>query len=155
MFNFLWPHTLQHARLPRPSLFPQICSNWDHKWCHPTISSAALFSCPRSFPASGSFPMSQLFTLGGQSIRASASASALPMSIQGWFHSGLPDLISLCPKDSQESSPPPQFKSINSSVLSLFYGLSLTSVHDYWENHRFDYIDLCWQSDVSPFEYSV
>ena len=154
----LWPHGQQHARLPCPSPSPGVCSNSCplSQWCHPTVScSVALFSCPQSFPASGSFPMSQLFTLGGQSIRASASASALPMNIQCWFHSGLPDLISLCPKDSQESSPPPQFKSINSLVLSLFYGPSLTSVHDYWENHRFDYIELCWQSDVSPFEYSV
>ena len=55
------------------------------------------------------------------------------------------------PRDSQESSPTPQFKSINSSVLSLIYGTTLTSVHDYWKNHSFDYMDLCWQRDVSTF----
>ena len=61
----------------------------------------------------------------------------------------LTGLISLCPRFSQESSPAPQFKSISSSVLSLLYGPTLTSVHDYWESHSFDYTDLCWQSDVS------
>ena len=58
---------------------------------------------------------------------------------------------SLCPRDSQESSPVPQFKSINSSVLSLLYGPTLTWVHDCWKDHSFDYMDLCWQSDVSAF----
>ena len=79
-----------------------ICSNscpliW---WCHPTISSSVtLFSsCPQYFPASGSFPLNQLFTSGGQSIEASASASVLPMNIQGWFPLGLTDLISLLSK---------------------------------------------------------
>ena len=87
----LWPHGLQHARLPCPSLSPRVCSNscplsW---WCHSTISSAILFSsCPESFPASGSFQMSQLFASGGQSIGASASASVLPVNIQSWFPLG-------------------------------------------------------------------
>ena len=62
-----------------------------------------------------------------------------------WF-----DLLAV-QKDSQESFPIPQFKSINSSALSLLYGPTLTSIHDYWENHRLDYMDLCWQSDVSAF----
>ena len=84
----LQPHGLKHARLPCPSLSPKVCSNscplnW---WCHPTISSSVTrFSCPQSFPASESFPMSQLFTSGGQSIRVWASASVLPMNIQDWF----------------------------------------------------------------------
>ena len=87
--NSLWPHGLQHARLPCPSLSPRVCSNshplsW---WCHPTISSSlAHFSyCPQSFPALGSFAVSQLFASGGQCIGASASAPLLPMNIQGWF----------------------------------------------------------------------
>ena len=95
----LWPHKLQHARLPCPSLSPWVCSDscplsWQ---CHPTIlSSVTSFSlCPQSFPASGSFPMSQQFTSGGQSIGASASTSVLPMNIQGWFPLGLTGLISL------------------------------------------------------------
>ena len=59
------------------------------------------------------------------------------------------------PRDSQESSPAPQFKSINSSALSLLYGSALTSVHDYWKDHSLDYMDLCWQSNVSAFEYAI
>ena len=84
----LRPHGLEHARCPCPSLSLGACSNscplsW---WFSLTISvSAALFFCLQSFPASESFPMNQLFTSGGRSVRASASASILPMNIQGWF----------------------------------------------------------------------
>ena len=91
-------HGLQHARLPCPPLSPGVCSNscplsW---WCHPTISSSFThFSCLQSFSAPGSFPVSQLFTSGGQSIGVSASASVLPMNIQGWFPLGVTGLISL------------------------------------------------------------
>ena len=85
----LWPHEMQHARPPCPSPTPGVYSNscLSHRWCHPTISSSVIpFSSRRqSFPASGSFPMSQLFTWGGQSIGVSASASVLPMNIQEWF----------------------------------------------------------------------
>ena len=96
----LWPHELQHARLlPCPSPSPGVCSNscllsW---LCNPTIASSVVpFSSHlQSFPASGSFPKSQFFTSGGQSFGASASASVLPMNIQGWFPLGLIDLISL------------------------------------------------------------
>ena len=106
--------------------------------------------CPQSFPASGSFPMCWLFTSGGQSI--GVSASVLPMNIQGWFPLRLTLVWSLCClRDSQEYSPAPQFESINSSALSLPYGPTLTSVHDYWKNNDFNYTDLCWQSDVSAF----
>ena len=87
-------------------------------------------SCPQSFPTSGSFLMSQLFASGGQSIGASASASVLPMNSQSWFPLGSP----CCLRDSQESSPAPQFESINSSALSLLYGPILISIHDYWKN---------------------
>ena len=95
----LWLHGLQHARLPCPSPTPRACSNscpssW---WCYPTISSSVFpFSSHlQSFPASGSFPMSQFFASGGQSIGVSASASVLPMNIQDWFPLGLTGLISL------------------------------------------------------------
>ena len=95
----LWPHGLQHSRLPCPSPTLRVCSNSCplSLWCHPTISSSVtpFSSCPQSFPASGSFPMSQLFTSGGQSITTSTSASVLPMNIQGWFPWGLTGLISL------------------------------------------------------------
>ena len=95
-------------------------------------------SCPRYFPASGSFPVSHLFASGGQSSGASASASVLAMSIQGWFPLGLTGLISCSPRDSQESSPASQFESFSSSALSLLYVILLTSVHDYWKNHSFN-----------------
>ena len=93
----LWPHGLQHARLPCPSPTPTACSNSYPSWCHPTISSSVIpfSSCLQSFPASGSFPMSQPFAWGGQSIGVSASASVLPMNIQDWFPLGLTGLISL------------------------------------------------------------
>ena len=91
--------------------------------------------------------MSQLFTLGGQSIGASTLASVLPMNIQGCFPLGLIDLSPYSPRDSHESSLAAQFESINSLALSLLYGPHLISVHDYWENHSFDYTDFCRQSD--------
>ena len=113
--------------------------------CHP------FSSCLQSFQASGSFPVSQFFTSGGQSIGASVSASVLPMNIQDWFPLGWTSLITLSPRDSQESSPTQQFKSINSLVLSHLYGPALISVHDYWKNHSIEYTDLCRQNDVSAF----
>ena len=85
----------------------------------------ALFSsCPQSLPASGSFPMSRLFTLGGQSSGASASVSVLPMNNQGWFPLESPGFISLLSKDSQESSPAPQFESIDLLLLSFLWSNS-------------------------------
>ena len=99
MSNSLRPHGLRHNSLPCPSPSPWVCSNscplsW---WCYPTISSSVIpfSSCLQSFPALGSFLMSQLFVSGGQSIGASASASVLPMNIQDWFPLGLTGLISL------------------------------------------------------------
>ena len=94
----LWPHGLQHARLPCPSATPGACSNSCplSRWSHSTITSSVLpFCCLQSFPASGSFPMSQVFTSGGQSTGISASASILPMNIQDWFSLGWTSLISL------------------------------------------------------------
>ena len=95
--NFLQPQGLQHARLPYPSPSPRACSNLRSlsQRCHPTILTSVIpfSSRPQSFPASGSFPVSQLFTSGGQSIGASASASVLPMNIQDWFPLGLTGLI--------------------------------------------------------------
>ena len=89
MSDSLRPHGLQHTRPPYPSPTPRACSNSCplNQWCHPTISSSssAFSSCLQSFPASEFFPMSRLFLSGGQSILASASASVLPMSIQGWL----------------------------------------------------------------------
>ena len=133
----LWPHGLQHSRHPCPSLCPRACSNlcplkW---WCHPTVSSSVVpfSSCPQSVPGSVSFPVSWLFASG-----ASASVSVLQMNIQGWSPLGWTGLISLQSRDSQESSPAPQFESITSLALSLVCCSTLTSIHDYWKNHSLD-----------------
>ena len=99
MSNSLWPHELQRARFPCPSPTPRACSNSCPliQWCYPTISTSVVpFSCClQSFQALGSFPVSQFFASGGQSIGVSASASVLPMNIQDWFSLGLTSWISL------------------------------------------------------------
>ena len=118
---------LQHTRLPCPSLSPWACSNSCplNRRCHPTISSSVVpfSSCLQSFPASGSFPMSQFFTSGGQSIGASASASVLPMNIQDWSPLGWTGLISLQPKGLSRASPNTsvQKHQFFSAKLSLWY----------------------------------
>ena len=99
VFDSLWPHGLQHARLPCPSPSLGACSNSCplSQWCHPTISSSAtpFSSCLQFSPVSGSFPVSRLFASGSQNIGASASAYVFPMKNQGWFPLGLIVLISL------------------------------------------------------------
>ena len=105
-------------------------------FCHPLLLLPSIFHSIRVFP------MSQHFASGGQSIGASGSASVLPMNVQGSCPLGWTGWISLQQMDCQESSPAPQFKSINSSALSLLYGPTLTSVHDYWNNHIFEYKSL-------------
>ena len=139
-----------HHQLPE---FTQTHVHWVGRWCHPTISPSVIpfFSHLQSFPATGPFPVSQLFASGGQSIGVSASASILPMNIQDWFPLGLTSLISLQSKWLSRVFSNTIIQSINSSVFSFLYGPSLTSIHDYWKNHKFDYMDLCWQSDVSAF----
>ena len=98
-FSSLRPHGLQHARSPCPSPTPGVNPNSCplSQWCHPTISSSVIpfSSCPQSFPASGSFPMSQLFASGGQSIQVSASTSVLPVNTQDWSPLGWTGWISL------------------------------------------------------------
>ena len=97
--NSLWPHGLQHARLPCPLISPGICSNSCplNPWCQPTISSSVIpfSSCLQFFPVSESFPVSQSFTSGGQRIGVSTSASVLPMNIQDWFPLGWTALVFL------------------------------------------------------------
>ena len=137
----LWPHGLQQARLPSLSPAPRAYSNscpssW---WCHSTHL-IPFSSHLQSFPASGSFPVSQFFASNGQSIEGSALASVLPMNIHSGLISFKDGLVgSPCsPRDSQESPPVPQFKSINSSALSFLYSPTLTSIYDHWRNHSFD-----------------
>ena len=142
MSDSLWPHVLQHTRLPCPSPTPRVYSNSCplSRWCHPTTSSSVVPFSSRlqSFPASGSFQMSQFFASDGQNIGASASTSVLLMNIQDWFSLGWTGWISCSPRDSQESSPTPQFKSINSLALSFLYSPTLTSIYDYRRNHSLD-----------------
>ena len=154
MSAFLWPHGLQHARLPCPSTTPGVYSNSCPliRWCHPTISSSVIpFSlCLQSFPASGSFLMSQFFASGGQNTGVSASASVLPMNIQDWFPVRWLTLLAV-QRTLKSLLQMPQFKIINSSVLSFLYSPTLTSIHAYQKHHSFVYMDLCWQSNVSAF----
>ena len=111
------------------------------QWCYPTVSCSVVpFSCLQSFPAFRSFLTSRLFTSGGQSTGASASASVLPMNIQDWFPLGLTGLISLQSKGlSRVFSNTTVWKhQFFDKVLSLLYGPTLTSIHDYCKNHSFD-----------------
>ena len=154
MSGSLWPHGLQNARLPCPSLSPWVFSNscplsW---WCHPTISSSVIpFSCLQPFPASGSFPVNLCFASGGQSIGASALTSILQWIFRVDFLWDWLVWSLCCPRDCHELSPEPQFESINSLVSSLLYGPTLTCIHDCWKNHRFDNMDFYWQNDVPSF----
>ena len=124
MSNSLLPHELQRARPPcssaTPGVHPNSCPL--SRWCHLTISSSVIpfSSCLQSFPTSGSFQMSQLFPSDGQSVGVSASTSVLPMDIQDWSPLGWTGWISLQSKGLSESSPTPQFKSIN-SLASVFW----------------------------------
>ena len=143
MSNSLWPHEPQHARPPCPSPTPGVHPNPCplSQWCHhPAISFSVIpfSSCPQSFPASGSFQMSKLSASDGKSIGVSALTSVPPMNTQDWYP--LDGLVgSPCsPRDSQESSPTPQFRSVNSLVISFLYSPTLTSIHDYWKSHSLD-----------------
>ena len=154
MSNSLRPHGLQHARLLCPSLSPGACSDSCPlcQWCHPTISSSVgtFSSFLQTFPASGSFPMSQFFASDRQSIGASVSASVLTVNIQDWFPLGLIDLNSLQSKRLKSLL---QHHSSKALLLqcSAFFMVQLTSIHDYWKNHSFDNMSLCWQSDAFVF----
>ena len=137
--NSLRPHESQHARPPCPSPAPGVHSDSSpsSQWCHPAISSSVVPFSSRlqSLPASKSFPMSQLFACGGQNTGVSAVASFLPKNTQGW--SPLEWLVGFpcSPRDSQEPFPTPQFKSINSSVLSFLHSPTFTFIHDHRKNH--------------------
>ena len=138
----LRPHESQHAKPPCPSPTPRVHPNscaWS-RWCHPVISSSVVpFSaCPQSLPASGSFPVSQLFAWGGQNIGVSASASDLPKNTQGWSPSEWTGWISLQSKGLSRVFSNTTVQKHQRSALSPHYGPTLTSIHDYWKNHSFD-----------------
>ena len=150
------PHGLQHTRIPYPSPSPGACSNSCplSRWCHPTISSSVIpfSSCLQSFPASGSFPMSQLFTSGGQSIGPPSSASVLPVTLRGWFPLGWTGLTFLQSKGlsrvlSNITVQKHQFFHIQPSLWFKISNPYMTN----WKSHSFDHTDLCWQSNVSAF----
>ena len=138
----LWPHGLQHSRLPCLSPTPQSCSNScpSSQRCHSTVSSSVVYfsSCLQSFPASGSFPVSQFFTTGGQSIGVSALASVLQMNLQDWFPLRKTGWISLQSKGlsrafSNTTVQKYQFFSTKLSSQSNFY-----IQHDYCKNRSLD-----------------
>ena len=154
MSDSLRPHELQHGRPPCSSPTPRIYSNscpssW---WCHPAISSSVVHfsSCPQSLPASGYFPMSQLFASGGQSIGVSASASVLPINTKDWSPLGWTGWVSLQSKGLLSLL---QHHSSKASIFqhSAFFTVQLSHPFDHWKNHSLDQIDLCWQSNVSAF----
>ena len=131
MADSLRPHEWQHARPLCPSPTPGVHSDSrpSSQWCHPAISSSVVpfSSCPQSFREPGSFQMSQLFSSGGHSIGVSATTSVLPMNTYERSPLGWTGWSPCSPRNSQESSPTPQFKSINCSVLSFLY--SPTYIH--------------------------
>ena len=159
MPNSLRPHRLQYTRLPCPSPTPGACSNSYpfSQWCYPTISYfiVPFSSCLQFFPASGSFSMSWLFISGGQNIAASASASVLPVNVQGWSPLRLTSLTSLLSKGDSGVFSITKFEGINSLVFCLLYGPALTTICDQWEDHSLDYMDLCWQSNGSVFQHTA
>ena len=134
MSDSLGPDGLQHARLPCPSPTPRACSNScpSSQWCHPTISSSVIPFSSRlqSFPASGSFPMSQFFTSGGQNIGVSVSASVLPMNIQDWFPLGNPFRVDLFAVQGTLKSLQPHHSS-KTSILQHSYFFRVQLSHPY------------------------
>ena len=154
MSDSLRLHGLQHTRLPcplpSPGAYSKSCTlSW---WCHPTNSfSVVPFSRPQSFPASGSFQMSQLFASGGQNIGVSASTSVLPINTQDWSPLGWTGWISLQSKRLSRvfSNTTVQKHQFFGSQLSLW---SNCHIHTWLlEKPLLDYTDLCWQSNLSTF----
>ena len=139
MSDPLRSHGLQHARLPFPLPTLGACSNSCplSRWCYPTISFSVIpvSSWFQTFPALGSFLMSQFFTSGGQSIGVSASASVLPMNIQDWSPLQWTGWISM---KSKRLSRVFSNTTVQKHQLSFLYSPTLISIHNYWINHSFD-----------------
>ena len=161
MSYFLWPHGLQHASFPVPHHLPEFAQSHSVESVMPPnhlILCCPLSSCLSLSQHQGFFQwVCSLHQVA--KVSELQSVSVLPMNIQGWFPLGWLVVSPCCPKDSPESSPAPQFEGINSSILSLLYGLTHTSIQNYWKNHSFDYrqsdITFYCQSDVSAFYYAV
>ena len=149
----LWPQGLQHTGLPCPSPTPGLSQTHIHRWCHRCIGDAILLSHPLSSPSPSTF---NLFQHQGLFKWVSSSHKVVkvlefqlqPQSFQWIFRTDLlqDGLVGspCCPRDSQESSPTPQFRSINSPALRFPYSPILTFIHDHWKNQSFDQMDLCW-----------
>ena len=151
---FQTPRTAAHQAylsITNSGVCPNSCPS--SQWCHPTISSSVdpFSSCLQSFSASGSFPVSQFFPSGSQSIGVSPLASVLSVNIQDWFPLGWTGWISLQSKGLSRVFSNTTVQKHQFSALGFLYSPTLTSIHDYWKNHSFDYTDLCWQSNVSAF----
>ena len=142
VFDSLPPNALQHARPPCPSPTPRVHSNSCplSRWCHPNISSSVIpfFSHLQPFPATGFFQMSQLLASSSKSIGVSASALVLPMNTQDWSPLGWTGWISLQSKGLRTIFSNTTLQKHQFSALNIFYGSTLTSIHDYWKNHSFD-----------------
>ena len=152
MSDSMWPHGLQHTRPPCPSPTPRVYSNssieslmpYSHLiLCRPLLLLPSIFPSIRVFSNKSvlhiKWPKYWSFSF---SISPSNEYSGLISFRIDWL-----DLFAVL-RDSQESSPTPQFKSINSSVLRFLYSPTVTSIHGYWKNHSFDYMDICWQSSL-------
>ena len=159
MSNSLWPHELQHSRPPCPSPTPRVHSDWrpSSRWCHPATSSSVIpfSSCPQSLPASESFPTSQLFAWGGQSTRVSALASFLPKNSQGWSPLEWTGWMSL------QSKGLSRVFSNTTVQKHQFFSAQLSSqpnshIHTWLLEKPQPWLDdLCWQSNVSDFQYAI
>ena len=153
MSDSLQPHGLQHTRFPYPSLSPRVCSKSCplSQWYHPAISVAPFSSCLQSFLVSQSLPMSWLFTSSGQSI-GHFSFSISPSNEYSWLISFRIDWFYLLAVWAILKNFL-QYHSSKASILwlNLLYGPTLTSTHDYWKNHSFDYTDFFQKSDFSNF----
>ena len=146
--DFLWPNGLQHIRPSLPSPIPSVCSNSSplSQWCHPTIFilCRALHLLSSIFLTNRAFSKKLVFRIRWPKLLE------LQLQYQSFQRIFRIDFLydwllcsPCCPRDSWDSSPTPQLKSINSPVLSFFYGLTLTSIHDYWKHHSSDYTDPC------------
>ena len=136
MSDSLWPHGLQHTRFPCSTPTPRACSNSCplSRWCHPTISSSVV-------PISSTL---QFFSASQEKLGMKYMYSGLISFRMEWL-----DLLAV--QGTLKSLLQHHSSSINSLALSFLYSPILTSIHDYWKNHSFDQMDLCWQSNVSAF----
>ena len=149
----------QHAGPPCPTPTPRVQTHI-HQVSDPIqpfrpLSSSSPSALNPSLPASGSFPMSQHFGCGGQSIVVSDSASVLPMNIQDWSPLRWTGWISLQSKEISRVISNITIQKHQCSVLSFLHSPTITSIHDHWKNHSLDETDLCWQSDISAFQYVI